>query len=594
LNNNIVDEIKSRCSIVDVVGRYVTLKRAGNSHKGLCPFHNEKTPSFIVSENKQVFKCFGCGESGDVISFIMKVENLDFQTAVSKLCDMYGIDMDKFGFKNEGHKNKIFEMNREAALYFFGNLTGKANEGYAYMQKRGLDPKTITKFGIGFAENKWNGLTDHLRSKGYTDDLMYQGGLVSRSEKTGRYFDKFRNRVMFPIFNTRGKVIGFGGRDLGTGGPKYLNSPESAVFSKKHNLYGLNVTRQDIIDKDYVIVVEGYMDLVSLYRNGVTNVAATLGTALTDNQCQLIKRYTKNVVLSYDADTAGQNAAMRGLQILHENGLKARVLHVTEGKDPDDFIRQRGKDAFLELVDNALPYIEYIVSVLRKRYDLSTNEGVIDFIKELKPFINRLSPVEADIYIKKIAEDLNIYESTIRRQMENNDGDGGAIPKVRVQESDSKNVSEAYGQGNITLQKNFIRLISIDPGYISEIRQYRSEFRHPVYSRIYSVMENIYDEDSDLDMRKVDDTLSADYPHEAAALRDILDNVAIDPENGDMVLVQNIASIKKDNLKKKKKELERQIMQQEGSPNRSKEDDALLDALYVELMQIEIELQKTR
>ena len=397
MNNNIVDEIKSRCSIVDVIGRYVTLKRAGNSHKGLCPFHNEKTPSFIVSESKQVFKCFGCGESGDVISFMMKIENLDFQTAVSKLCDMYGIDMDKFGFKNEGHKNKIFEMNRDAALYYFGNLTGKANEGYAYMQKRGLDPKTITKFGIGFAENRWNGLTDHLKSKGYSEDLMYQGGLVSKSEKTGRYFDKFRNRVMFPIFNTRGKVIGFGGRDLGKDGPKYLNSPESAVFSKKHNLYGLNVTRQDIINKDYVIVVEGYMDLVSLYRNGITNVAATLGTALTDNQCQLLKRYTDNVVLSYDSDTAGQNAAMRGLQLLHENGLKAKVVHVTEGKDPDDFVRKRGKDAFLELIDGALSYIDYIVSVLRKRYDLSTNEGVIDFLKELKPFINRLSPVEADI-----------------------------------------------------------------------------------------------------------------------------------------------------------------------------------------------------
>ena len=202
-NNSIVDEVKSRCDIVDVIGRYVTLKRAGGSYKGLCPFHNEKTPSFVVSGNKQFFKCFGCGESGDVISFIMKIENLDFQNAVSKLCDMYGIDMDKFGFRNESHKNKVFEMNREAAIFFFHNLTGKANRGLDYMLGRGLDSKTITRFGIGFAEDKWNALTDYLKSKGYSEEFMYEAGLVSRSQKNGRYFDKFRNRVMFPIFNTR-------------------------------------------------------------------------------------------------------------------------------------------------------------------------------------------------------------------------------------------------------------------------------------------------------------------------------------------------------------------------------------------------------
>ena len=418
-SNNIADEIKSRCNIVDIVGRYVELKKAGGSHKGLCPFHNEKTPSFVVSESKQFFYCFGCGASGDVISFLMKIENIDFHTAISKLAEEYGIQMDKFGYRKEGKKNEIYEMNREAAIFFYKNLTEKPNPGYEYMKRRGLNPKTIAKFGIGFAEDDWHGLMNHLLEKKYSEEMMLEAGLLSRSK--GRSFDKFRNRVMFPIFNTRGKVIGFGGRTLGTDGPKYLNSPESSVFSKKNNLYGLNLTRQDINSSNCAILVEGYMDLVSLYRNGVTNVAASLGTALTEHQCSLLKRYTENVVLSYDADAAGQKAALRGIELLKAAGISARVLHISDGKDPDEFITKNGRQAFQALVDQALPYADYKISVAREKYDLSTSQGSIGFLKEIRDILSGLSPVEADVYIKKIARETKISESAIRREVNESD-----------------------------------------------------------------------------------------------------------------------------------------------------------------------------
>ncbi|MBQ1288792.1 MAG: DNA primase, partial [Erysipelotrichaceae bacterium] len=328
---NIVDEIKSRCNIVDVIGRVVTLKKAGANYKGLCPFHNEKTPSFIVSETKQIFKCFGCGESGDVITFVEKYYNLDFKGAAEMLARDYGIDLTG-AFANQGNKKELYNINREAARYFFKALRAKDNPGYRYMAGRGITNDTLREFGIGYADDNWTSLTDYLTGKGFDPKTLYELGLVSRSDK-GRYYDKFRNRVIFPIINTAGEIIGFGGRVIDKGEPKYLNSSESKAFQKKNNLYGINLAKNYIAKDDCIVLVEGYMDVISLYQAGIKNVAASLGTALTPNQASLIKRYTKNVILSYDADNAGQLAADRGLDILYNEGLKAKVLKVPEGKD---------------------------------------------------------------------------------------------------------------------------------------------------------------------------------------------------------------------------------------------------------------------
>jgi DNA primase len=258
LSDNVIDEIKSRCNIVDVIGRVVSLKKTGSNHKGLCPFHNEKTPSFVVSEDKQIFTCFGCGVTGDVIEFTQRYNNLDFRGAIEKLAGEYGIDLGSNVFPGESQKTQLYEINREAAAYFYRCFTERANRGAAYMQSRGLEPSVLRKFGIGYADDGWQSLYDFLKSKGYEDKVLLNLGLVAKSKD--RIYDKFRDRVMFPIINTRGKVVGFGGRAIGDGMPKYLNSQESLIFQKKNNLFGLNLTRQDINREDCAILVEGYMD----------------------------------------------------------------------------------------------------------------------------------------------------------------------------------------------------------------------------------------------------------------------------------------------------------------------------------------------
>ena len=381
--NQIIDEIKSRCNIVDVIGSVVTLKKTGANYQGLCPFHNEKTPSFVVSETKQMFTCFGCHASGDVIEFVKKYYNLSFMEALEKLANQCGIKIeDSF---NRGEKKDIyFEVNREAARFFFKALRANDNAGMRYVINRGLTKETLHDFGIGYADESWNSLYNYLKAKGYKEEVMLKLGLISESK--GRYYDRFRNRVIFPIQNTAGKVIAFGGRAIGDDMPKYLNSPETPVFSKKNNLYGLNITKNFVNESDCAILVEGYMDVISLFQGGVKNVSASLGTALTENQSKLLKRYTKNIVLSYDADSAGINAAIRGSEILHKEGCKVRILHISDGKDPDDFIKAKGKLAYYKLVDEAMAYGDFRIQNIRNKYDINTTEGRVDFLKEAAKF----------------------------------------------------------------------------------------------------------------------------------------------------------------------------------------------------------------
>lgn len=414
---NIADEIKSRCNIVDVVGRVVSLKKAGTNYKGVCPFHNEKTPSFIVSETKQIFTCFGCGATGDVLTFVKRYYNLDFRGAVEMLAKEYGISLEG-AFRSNKNKEELYEINRQAARFFFRGLREKANPGYTYMKNRGISEDILNKFGIGYADGEWDSLYRFMVSRGIKEDRLMELGLISKSKD--RYFDKFRSRVIFPIMNTSGKVIGFGGRIVGDGEPKYLNSQESGVFQKKYNLYGLNLTGKDVRNEDSIVLVEGYMDVVSLYQHGIRNVSASLGTALTENQARLIKRYTKNVILSYDADQAGQNAAFRGLDILYAEGCRARVLKVTDGKDPDEFVKKNGKAAFRELMQNAVPYGDFKLSMAKAGYDISDEQQRIEFLKDAIVILRAMKPIEADIYIKKLAEETGISEGAIRFEYSGN------------------------------------------------------------------------------------------------------------------------------------------------------------------------------
>ena len=456
---NIVDEIKSRCNIVDVIGRVVPLKKSGSNFKGVCPFHNEKTPSFVVSETKQIFTCFGCGATGDVIAFVKRYYNLEFRGAVEMLAREYGISLDG-AFRSNRNKDELYEINRQAARFFYKAMREKSNKGYTYMKNRGISEETMNKFGIGYADDGWTSLYDFLGAAGVAEKKMLELGLISKSKD--RCFDKFRDRVIFPIINTAGKVIGFGGRIIGDGEPKYLNSQESGIFQKKNNLYGLNLARKDVSREDSIVLVEGYMDVVSLYQAGVRNVSASLGTALTENQARLIKRYTRNVVLSYDSDQAGQNAAMRGIDILYREGLRARVLRVFDGKDPDEFIRKNGRGAFYDLMDNALPYGDFKLEFAKAGYDLDDEQQKLDFLRDAVGILQSMKPVEADFYIKKLSADTGISEGAIRFEYSGNNSQEKKMSAGIETSTDLKDYEEQMP----LVEQDMIKLMLLDEKFV--------------------------------------------------------------------------------------------------------------------------------
>lgn len=515
-SNSTIEDLKSQINIVDVVGRVVALKRAGANHKGVCPFHNEKTPSFVVSEQKQIFTCFGCGATGDAIEFVKRYYNLDFNEAIEKLAGEYGITIKRNNFGED--REKYYEINKEAARFFYRAFTEQKNPGYAYMKNRGLEDATLKKFGIGYADEKWDSLYSYLKKKGYEDKVLLELGLISESK--GKIYDKFRNRVMFPIINTSGKVIGFGGRAIGDDTPKYLNSPENRVFQKKNNLYALNTTKQDIGREGFAILVEGYMDAISLYQGGVRNVIASLGTALTENQSKLIKRYTKNVVLSYDADSAGQNAAMRGIEILNKEDCKVRVLHVTDGKDPDEFIKKNGRDAFLKLVDGALPFIDYKLQYVRKGIDLTTEEGKIDFVKAAAGVLKTLSPVEAEVYIKKLSRELRIAEGAIKMEII---GNTTSVPGPAPQRTVRRDKAEEP-DGFSPLEASLLKTLFVNPSLTERLLDYEQAITGTLGRKVKDILFELYGLNGDFNLDQVQDRLE---PEESEMLSAAMENIVI-------------------------------------------------------------------
>ena len=510
-----IEELKSRINIVDVVGRVVPLKRAGANYKGVCPFHNEKTPSFVVSEQKQIFTCFGCGATGDAIEFTKRYYNLDFTEAIEKLAKEYGIDI-KIGGSGNQEREKYYEINKEAARFFYRAFTEGKNPGYSYMKKRGIEDSILKKFGIGYADESLDSLYQYFQSKGTDEKVLLELGLIS--EKNGEYYDKFRNRVIFPIINTSGKVIGFGGRAIGDAMPKYLNSPENRVFQKKNNIYALNISKQDVGKEGYAVLVEGYMDVISLYQHGVRNVGASLGTALTENQARLLKRYTRNVVLSYDADAAGRNAALRGIDVLGAEGIKVKVLHVTDGKDPDEFIKKNGRGAFLELVENALSMTDYKLDTAKEGLDLNTEDGKIDYMKRASEILRSLSPVEADIYIKKLASELKIAEGAIKMEISgNNNTVAAAISRRRHEKKESK--GELSG-----MEATVLKVMLINPCFAEKMLEHEGIIESELGRKILNLMFELYGLRGGFELSDITDSLD---PVESQTFTGALDGIIV-------------------------------------------------------------------
>lgn len=415
VDNSIVEEIRYRSDIVEVISSYVNLKRAGVNYNGLCPFHSEKSPSFTVFPATRSFYCFGCGAGGDVLSFVMRAENLDFPAALEMLARRAGIDYHPdSGDASLAHKRKrTLEMNREAAR-FYHNCLMQGGVGLDYLtKKRGLSPAVIRHFGLGFAPDGFGALTDRLTRLGYTEDEQIEGYLARRSEKTGRLYDLFRNRVMFPIIDVAGNVVAFGGRVMDDSKPKYLNSSDTPAFHKSRILYALNYAKNHA--EKGLVLCEGYMDVIAMHAAGFPQAVATLGTAITSEHARLFRHYTDHVIISYDADEAGQRAAQKALSILEAAGVEARVLRMEGAKDPDEYIKTYGAARFGQLLDNSASRFDYIFGQILKRHDIGILEEKIKAAAEAAAFIAQInSSVEAELYLRRVSQKLEIPEETLR------------------------------------------------------------------------------------------------------------------------------------------------------------------------------------
>ncbi len=415
-----LDELAARNPIEEVVGQYVSLKRSGANLFGLCPFHGEKTASFSVSPEKGIFYCFGCHKGGSVINFEMEIEGLSYADAVRALAQRANMEVpDDAQYQSRyRQQERLWALSKDAARYFHSQLYAPAGAaGLAYAQRRGMTQTTLTRFGIGFAPDGWTGLTDAMRAKGYTDEELEAAGLVSRSRKSGNLYDRFRNRLMFPIIDVRGNVIGFGGRVMDDSTPKYLNSPETVIFNKRKNLFALNYAKKTKLN--YLILVEGYMDAVALHQYGFDCAVASLGTSLTEEHATLLSRYTEQVMLIYDGDDAGQNATRRAIPMLEKAGLQVKVLKMRDAKDPDEFLKKFGADRFRILLEEASNRVEYQLKAIEKKYDLTQDEQRVQFISEAAEFVSSLNnAVQREIYGGRAAEAAKISADAMKIEVD--------------------------------------------------------------------------------------------------------------------------------------------------------------------------------
>lgn len=417
LSDSFLQELKMKTDIEDVISTYVTLKRRGATLVGLCPFHNEKTPSFTVYLATQSFYCFGCGAGGDAITFVKKIENLDYLDAVKTLAQRAGLQMPQEGFDDSLSKRRrrILEMNREAARFYHSVLLSPEGKvGYDYYIGRALSAATINHFGLGFAPNQWDALLKHMRAKGYQPAELVDAGLARKGQKG--YYDNFRNRVMTPIIDVRGNVIAFGGRVLDDSKPKYINTGDTLVYKKTNELFALNFAKDS--KEDALILCEGYMDVIAMHQAGFTNAVAGCGTALTTEQVRLISRYAKEVILTYDADEAGQKALQKAMTLFDQTDVKVRIPALVGGKDPDEIIRTYGRDKFKGMLKGASNETEFRLLALRRQYNLATTQGKIDFIGGALQILATLPPVEQDLYVSRLSEELGVERQNMKVQLQ--------------------------------------------------------------------------------------------------------------------------------------------------------------------------------
>lgn len=419
LSEAFLQELKFKTDIEDIISTYVTLRKNGSTSKGLCPFHNEKTPSFTVYNDTQSFYCFGCGAGGDAVTFIKKIENLDYIDAVKLLAQRAGLQMpddNSYDDSLSKKRRRVLEINRETAKFYYSYLISpQGRVGLDYFLNRGLSMNTIKRFGLGFAPDEWDSLLKHLKSKGYRPSEMVEAGVV-KIGRNNNYYDTFKNRVMTPIIDVRGNVIAFGGRVLDDSKPKYINTSDTIVYKKTNELFALNLAKDS--GKDNLILCEGYMDVIAMHQAGFTNAVAGCGTALTNEQVRLISRYAKEIILAYDADEAGQKALNKAVSLFKQTDVKVKIPTLVGGKDPDEIIKKYGRDKFKGMLDGASNDTEFALLEIRKKYNVTTSQGKIDFLNEALKVLAGVSPIEQDIYISRLSDELSVDKSSIKIQLD--------------------------------------------------------------------------------------------------------------------------------------------------------------------------------
>ena len=503
-SESFLTELTERNDIVDVVSGYVRLgKKSGSNMFGLCPFHSEKTPSFSVSPDKQIYHCFGCGKGGGVINFIMEIENLSFPEAVEFLAKRAGMPIPEEENDRESRKrSRMLSLNRDAARFFYAQLsTPQGGAARDYMAKRRIGPATAKNFGIGFAPDTWDSLEKAMREKGYTDFELFDAGLVRKGNKGG-YYDTFRNRLMFPVIDVRGNVIGFSGRILGDGEPKYMNSPETLVFNKSRNLFALNLAKKS--KSGYIILSEGNIDVVSLHQAGFDSAVASLGTSLTPEQARLLSRYTNQVIIAYDNDGAGIKAAQRAIGILEKLDLKVKVLRMSGAKDPDEFIKLKGADAFRNLLESSENQIDYRLRSVTDKFDLSVDEQKVEFLKEASDLVARLpGSVERQVYAMRVASMSGVSADVVTKEVERR------RKKLVNQASRSEERQQSRPERQLqpeekalryedpssaAAEEGVIRLLYLDPALARNAElPAPEEFSSPALGHIYSVLRDKID-----------------------------------------------------------------------------------------------------
>lgn len=522
--SEVIDEVVSRSDIVDIISGYIKLKKNGSSYVGLCPFHNEKSPSFSVSPGKQLYHCFGCGVGGNVITFVMEYENYTFLEAVKYLADKAGMQLPETSYSEEEKKNrdlkaKLLEINKIAATYYYHQLKAANGKiGLSYLQKRGLSDTTINRFGLGYAGQTGNALYQYLKSKGYDDALLKETGLFTYERGI---HDKFWNRVMFPIMDINNKVIGFGGRVMGDAKPKYLNSPETKLFDKSRNLYGLNAAR--ISRKSNMIICEGYMDVISLHQAGFTQAVASLGTALTPGQAALMKRYTDNVLITYDSDAAGVKAALRAIPILKEAGLTTKVINMQPYKDPDEFIKALGAEAFQERIDKAENSFMYEIGVLEKEYDRTDPAESTKFEREAAAkLVTFREKLERENYMRAVCDRFHIELQGMRElvaSLGSKEGilrrnDYPAAPGQQRSPAPKKKKEDGVRQA----EKILLTWMIEDAGIFEKVKEYISpqDFVNPLFKDVADKLYAQYESGS-LNPAAIISTYDAEETHSEVA-----------------------------------------------------------------------------